>query len=103
MKPISILKDVIGPVMRGPSSSHTAGPFYIGTLARALLGDEPASATFAFDPDSSFAEVYRQQGSDLGFAAGVLGWSITDERFAEALDLAAEQGLHLSYSGYQLA
>jgi L-serine dehydratase len=97
MKPISILNDVIGPVMRGPSSSHTAGPFYIGTLARALLGDEPASATFVFDPEGSFAEVYRQQGSDLGFAAGVMGWSITDERYPEALDLAAEQGLQIAF------
>jgi L-serine dehydratase len=97
MKPISILNDVIGPVMRGPSSSHTAGPFYIGTLARALLGDEPVSATFVFDPEGSFAEVYRQQGSDLGFAAGVMGWSITDERYPEALDLAAEQGLRIAF------
>jgi L-serine dehydratase len=97
VKPISILNDILGPIMRGPSSSHTAGPFYIGTLARALLGDEPASATFAFDPDGSFAEVYRQQGSDLGFAAGVMGWSITDERFPEALDLAAEQGLQMAF------
>jgi L-serine dehydratase len=97
MKPISILNDVIGPVMRGPSSSHTAGPFYIGTLARALLGDEPASVTFVFDPEGSFAEVYRQQGSDLGFAAGVMGWSITDERYPEALDLAAEQGLRIAF------
>lgn len=98
MKPVSILNDVLGPVMRGPSSSHTAGPFYIGTLARALLGDEPASVTFTFDPGGSFAEVYRQQGSDLGFAAGVMGWSITDERFAEALDLAAEQGLQIAFA-----
>jgi L-serine dehydratase len=98
MKPISILNDVLGPVMRGPSSSHTAGPFYIGTLARALLGDELASVTFAFDPDGSFAEVYRQQGSDLGFAAGVMGWPLTDERFAEALDLAAEQGLQITFA-----
>jgi len=97
MKPISISNDVLGPVMRGPSSSHTAGPFYIGTLARALLGEELASVTFAFDPDGSFAEVYRQQGSDLGFAAGVMGWSITDERFPEALDLAAEQGLQIAF------
>ncbi len=102
MKPISILNDVLGPVMRGPSSSHTAGPFYISALARALLGEEPASVIFAFDPDGSFAEVYRQQGSDLGFAAGIMGWSITDERFAEALDLAAEQGIQMAFAIEQL-
>jgi len=97
MKPTSILNDVLGPVMRGPSSSHTAGPFHIGALARALLGDELASVTFAFDPDGSFAEVYRQQGTGLGFAAGVMGWSITDERFPEALDLADEQGIQIAF------
>ncbi len=98
MKPISIFNDVLGPVMRGSSSSHTAGPFYIGTLARALLGDTPASVRFAFDPDGSFAEVYRQQGSDIGFAAGVMGWSITDERLPQALELAAAQGLQITFA-----
>ncbi|MGD2177736.1 MAG: L-serine ammonia-lyase, iron-sulfur-dependent, subunit alpha [Anaerolineae bacterium] len=98
IKPISVLNDVLGPVMRGPSSSHTAGSFHIGKLARALLGDEPASATFTFDPSGSFAEVYRQQGSDLAFASGVMGWSITDERFPRALDVAAAQGLGIAFA-----
>ena len=98
MKPISIFNDVLGPVMRGPSSSHTAGPFHIGTLARALLGDEPASVTFAFDPDGSIAKVYRQQGSDLAFAAGVMGWSITDERLPRALDLALQAGVKITFT-----
>ncbi len=98
MNRVSILNEVLGPVMRGPSSSHTAAPFRIGTLARALLGDEPASAPFTFDPGGSFGQVYRQQGSDLAFAAGLMGWSITDDRFARALDLAAEQGLQLTFA-----
>ena len=97
MKAISILNDVLGPVMRGPSSSHTAAPFFIGTIARALLGDEPRSATFAFDPKGSFAQVYRQQGSDLGFAAGLMGMAITDESFSRALDLAAKKGLEIKF------
>ncbi len=97
MKPVSIFNEVLGPVMRGPSSSHTAGSFHIGALARGLLGEEPASVTFAFDPDGSYAQVYRQQGSDLGFAAGMMGWPITDERFPQALDLAAAQGLHITF------
>jgi L-serine dehydratase len=98
MKPISIFNDVLGPVMRGPSSSHTAGSYHIGMLARALLGEEPVSATFTFDPEGSYAQVYAQQGSDLAFAAGLLGWNITDERFLQALDLATAQGLEISFA-----
>jgi L-serine dehydratase len=97
MKAVSILNDVLGPVMRGPSSSHTAGSFHIARLARDLLGAEPTSATFVFDPAGSLAEVYRQQGSDLAFAAGLMGLSITDERFASALDVAADRGLDVVF------
>ena len=103
MKAISLFSDVLGPVMRGPSSSHTAAPFTIGTMARALLGDEPIAATFTFDPGGSFGQVYQQQGSDLGFAAGLLGWSITDERFSQALVLAAGQGLAIRFAVEPLA
>jgi L-serine dehydratase len=96
-KAISLFNDVLGPVMRGPSSSHTAAPFQIGATARALLGGEPASASFTFDPGGSFARVYHEQGSDCGFAAGILGWSLTDERFPRALELAAAEGVALSF------
>jgi len=98
MKTVSVLNDVLGPVMRGPSSSHTAGAYHIGRMARDLLGQEPKSARFLFDPDGSLAEVYRQQGSDLAFTAGLLGLSITDEAFGRALDLAAERGLEVSFA-----
>jgi L-serine dehydratase len=103
MMAVSILNEVLGPVMRGPSSSHTAAPFYIGVLARALLGDEPAAATFRFDPGGSFAEVYQQQSSDLGFAAGLMGWLLTDERFDRALEVAAAEGLDLAFHVEPLA
>jgi L-serine dehydratase len=103
MRSVSILNDVLGPVMRGPSSSHTAGPFHIGRIARDLLGDEPASARIVFDPDGSLTEVYRQQGSDLAFAAGLLGLSITDETFPWALDLAVERGLDVTFATEPLA
>jgi L-serine dehydratase len=98
MRTISIFNDVLGPVMRGPSSSHTAAPYHIGTLARALLGDEPASALFTFDPEGSFAEVYRQQGSDLGFVAGLLGWPLIGDQFHRTLDLAAAKGVEITFS-----
>jgi L-serine dehydratase len=96
-KVISIFNDVLGPVMRGPSSSHTAASFQIGRLARALLGEEPVQATLTFDPGGSWGQVYHEQGSDCGFAAGLMGWTITDDRFARALDLAPAQGLRIAF------
>ncbi|MBN2264742.1 MAG: L-serine ammonia-lyase, iron-sulfur-dependent, subunit alpha [Candidatus Aminicenantes bacterium] len=93
MEFISILNDVLGPVMRGPSSSHTAGSYHIGRLVRALLGGAPARAEFTFDPSGSYAATYRQQGVDLALTAGLLGWPMTDERFARALALAPKLGL----------
>jgi L-serine dehydratase len=97
MEFISILNDVLGPVMRGPSSSHTAGSYHIGRLVRSLLGEEPARASFTFDPHGSYAATYRQQGVDLALAGGLLGWPITDTRFARALVLAPRQGLKLKF------
>jgi L-serine dehydratase len=94
---ISILNDVLGPVMRGPSSSHTAGSYRIGLVARALLGDEPRRATFTFDPDGSYARTFRQQAVDLALAAGIMGWPITDSRFPRALEIAKKAGLDLDF------
>lgn len=97
MEFVSILNDVLGPIMRGPSSSHTAGSYHIGRLVRSLLGEVPATATFTFDPEGSYAKTYRQQGVDLALAAGLLGWPITDGRFARALVLAAKHGLTIRF------
>jgi L-serine dehydratase len=102
MAGISILNDVIGPVMRGPSSSHTAASYHLAAAMRSLLGEEPAQARFTFDPGGSYAACYRQQGSDLAFAAGLLGWSITDPRFPEALRLAAAQGCSIDFAAEAL-
>jgi L-serine dehydratase len=98
-----ILNDIIGPVMRGPSSSHTAGSFHIARLARALLGAPPERARCAFDPAGSYAQVYREQGVDRAFAAGLLGWPLTDERFFGALDAAPAAGLRLTFDVEPLA
>lgn len=98
MKTISILVDVLGPIMRGPSSSHTAGAYHIARLARSLLGGEPAEAEVSFDPGGSYGKVYREQGSDLAFAAGLLGWSMTDERFPRALESARDSKLALRFA-----
>jgi len=94
---ISIFNDVLGPVMPGPSSSHTAGSHHLGRIARSLLGDEPRSAIFTFDPRGSYARVYREQGVDLGFAAALMGWPLIDRRFPRALRDASRHGLTLKF------
>jgi L-serine dehydratase len=98
MKPISIFNDVLGPVMRGPSSSHTAGSYHIGRLARSLFGEQPQRVIFTFDPSGSYAEVYREQNSDRAFAAAFLDWSITDGRFLDALTEADAAGIELRFT-----
>ncbi|MGB3484890.1 MAG: L-serine ammonia-lyase, iron-sulfur-dependent, subunit alpha [Mycobacterium sp.] len=87
MQSISLLNSVIGPVMRGPSSSHTAGPFQIAATIRQLTAAAGAirSIDVTFDPSGSFAPTYAQQSTDEGFAAGFLGLSITDDAFRGAL------------------
>ncbi len=100
---ISIFNHVLGPVMRGPSSSHTAGAYHIACMARDLLGAAPCRATFAFDPAGSYAATYVQQGADRGFAMGLMGKPLTDESFFSALADAAAAGLDIRFEVRTLA
>ncbi|HOB52733.1 MAG TPA: L-serine ammonia-lyase, iron-sulfur-dependent, subunit alpha [Acidobacteriota bacterium] len=103
MPAISILNDVLGPVMRGPSSSHTAGSYRIGRLAAALLGEPVRRARFVFDPAGSYSQVYREQGVDLALAAALLDWELTVERFNDALNAARTEGIDLTFAVEPLA
>lgn len=87
--------DIIGPIMIGPSSSHTAGAARIGKLARAILGEIPTQATVKFH--GSFAQTYLGHGTDKAIVAGLLGFSADDERIPEALTLAAQAGLAIEF------
>jgi len=102
MEFISVLNDVLGPVMHGPSSSHTAGSYRIGRMARCLFAGRPDSVIFTFDPGGSYAQVLQQQGVDLAFAAGIMEWDITDERFFDALTEAKELGIKIEFVISQL-
>ncbi len=97
MRTISILNHVLGPVMRGPSSSHTAGAFRIGCMARSLLGAMPRKAELAFDRAGSYAATYVTQGADRGFAMGLLGKQLTDDSFFTSLQDAADAGLNIDF------
>ena len=87
--------DIVGPVMIGPSSSHTAGAVRLGLMARAILGEEPVRAGIQLT--GSFARTYRGHGTDKALTAGILGFMPDDVRIREALSLAASMGLELAF------
>lgn len=97
MQFISIFNDVMGPVMRGPSSSHTAGAYRIGKLVRDLLADEAAWVRVSFDPDGSMAPTYAPLGVDLAFTCGIMGRSMLDEQYSAALENARRRGVTLNF------
>lgn len=103
MKSISIFNHVLGPVMRGPSSSHTAGAFHIGSMSRSILGGTPRRAVLAFDPEGSYAATYEPQGADRGFAMGLMNRPLTDESFFTALQDAPGAGMDLKFQVRPLA
>jgi len=84
MRSPSIFNDVIGPVMRGPSSSHCAAAVRIGRLAHDLMGGQIAAVTVRFDPQGSLATTHTSQGSDMGLFGGLLGWEPTDARLVDS-------------------
>ena len=86
--------DIVGPVMIGPSSSHTAGAARLGRIARALLGERAVRADILLH--GSFAKTYRGHGTDRALVAGVLGMRPDDSRIRHSLELAAATGLDVS-------
>ncbi len=93
----SIFNDVLGPVMRGPSSSHTAASWRIGTLALSLLGEPLSEALVEFDKAGAWAPNYEEQGTVMGMDGGLLGIEITDERIIDTKALANEKGIDIVY------
>ena len=85
------LFDIVGPVMVGPSSSHTAGAVCLANLAR-LIADQPIS-NVEFILYNSFAQTYQGHGTDRGLIAGILGYGVNDERIREAFQLAEQHDL----------
>ena len=92
-----IFNDVIGPVMRGPSSSHTAASWRIARTAMDILGEPLEKAIIEFDRDGAWAPNYREQGTTMGIDGGLLRLDITDERMKETENLAHQQGISIEY------
>lgn len=87
--------DIIGPIMVGPSSSHTAGAVKIGNMARKLYKQLPQKIIVTFF--GSFAETYKGHGTAVAIVAGVLDFETNDERIPEAITLAEEQGVTIEF------
>lgn len=88
--------DIIGPVMIGPSSSHTAGAARLGYVAHKLLGERAVRAEIILS--GSFARTYQGHGTDKALVAGILGLSSQDERLKRSLELARETGLEIRFT-----
>lgn len=89
------LFDILGPVMVGPSSSHTAGAVRIGLMARALLGQEPARARLLLH--GSFASTGEGHGTCQALIAGLLGLFPDDSRVPDSFALARKRGLEFTF------
>lgn len=87
--------DIIGPVMIGPSSSHTAGAARIGRYALNILGTEPVRADIYFS--GSFAKTYKGHGTDKAIVAGILGMDTDDPGIKYSFDTAEHRGLEFYF------
>ena len=94
------LFDIIGPVMIGPSSSHTAGAARIGRITRMLLGEEVQYADIRFH--GSFAKTWEGHGTDRAVIGGLLGLQVDDERLRKSRALAEQAGMRYTISAVQL-
>jgi L-serine dehydratase len=97
---VSIL-DIIGPVMVGPSSSHTAGACRLGLLARCLVGGTPQKALIELH--GSFARTGEGHGTDKAIVGGLMGFRPDDERLREALDIMEREGLDYAFEKTTIA
>jgi len=94
MKDYSVF-DILGPIMIGPSSSHTAGAARLGKVARDIAGGDFSSVKFILH--GSFAMTYRGHGTDRALVAGVLGMEPYDERLRDSMKIAEEKGIKISF------
>ncbi|WP_174733890.1 L-serine ammonia-lyase, iron-sulfur-dependent subunit beta [Mesobacillus harenae] len=88
--------DIIGPVMIGPSSSHTAGAARIGRIARSLFGRQPKWADISFY--GSFAKTYRGHGTDVAIVGGLLDFDTFDERIINSVKIAKAAGMKIKFT-----
>lgn len=95
--PPSIFNDVIGPIMRGPSSSHTAASVRIGYLIRQFYNDQVDYIHTTFEQAGSLASTYNNQGTDFGLIGGILGMEPEHPELVNALSIAADKKIDVRF------
>ena len=91
----SIFNDVIGPVMRGPSSSHSAAGCRIGLLLRDLIAGGIEDVVIDYDPHGSLVTTHESQGTDMGLYGGLLGWQADDKRMEKYREGIRDAGIRI--------
>lgn len=92
---VQSLQDIIGPIMIGPSSSHTAGALRISYMARKLCSSKPKTVDFILY--GSFAHTYEGHGTDKALCAGILGMDADDMRIRDSLEIAQEEQVEITF------
>ncbi|AFA47520.1 L-serine ammonia-lyase, iron-sulfur-dependent subunit beta [Acetobacterium woodii] len=92
--------DIVGPIMVGPSSSHTAGAVKIGYLSKKLMGEKIKSAEIYLH--GSFRTTGKGHGTDRAIVAGLLGMKPDDIRIPDSFELAAQEGMTFKFEGINL-
>jgi len=95
-----LISDIIGPVMVGPSSSHTAGAVRIGKVCHKLLGETPREAEIRLH--GSFLTTGKGHGTDRALIAGILGLAVDDARIPVSFTLAEKAGLRFTFGSVDL-
>ncbi len=93
----SIFNDVVGPVMRGPSSSHSAAALRIGRMCRDLMGGDPGKILVQYDRLDALATTHQSQGSDMGMMGGLLGFEADDERLLNTKEYLLTEGVDVTF------
>ena len=94
----SIFNDIVGPIMVGPSSSHTCAPSRIGYLCQQLISGKLAHATVEFAREGAYTNMYKGQRSDMGYVNGLMGNRPEDPKLRDAFKLAKEANLPIEFT-----
>ncbi len=92
--------DILGPIMIGPSSSHTAGAARLGKIAGIIAGGDIKDVKFMLH--GSFAQTYKGHGTDKALVAGILGMDPWDDKLKTSMELAKEKGINIAFIGTDL-